>query len=79
MLHQRKSGAMGVKSGEKSQWGQKESQGCPQIRSVPVAMHRTVFLYLPCPGCAETSKQTQVLFTEKERCFFCMQCILPPT
>lgn len=41
--HQRTSGAMGAASGEESRWGQKESQGCPEIRSVPVAARRTDF------------------------------------
>lgn len=50
MPRQRKSGAMGAKSGEKSQWSEKESQGCPEIRSVPVATRRIGFLYIPCPG-----------------------------
>lgn len=84
-----RSGAMGAKSEEKWPRNPEESQGCPEIRTVPVATYRTGFLYISCPEYADTdfsskwrvqtSKQSQVCSTEKERCFFHVKCVLPPT
>ena len=86
-LTRAKSGAMGAKSEEKSEWSLKESQRCPEIRTVPVATHGTGFLYIPRPECADinfcskwrvqTSKQSSAFHWEREM-FLHVKCVSSP-